>query len=60
INAFATASKEALEEIAAKNELTGRIYSSVMDFAKKAAPYGKEFEATALNQRATVFANGTY
>ena len=28
----------------------------MMDFAKKAAPYGKEFEATSLLQRAKVFA----
>ena len=60
INAFAGAAKESLEEIAGKSDLNGRIYASLMDFAKKAAPYGKEFEATALNQRANVFANGTY
>ena len=60
INAFAGAAKEALEEIAGKSDLNGRIYASLMDFAKKAAPYGKEFEATALNQRANVFANGNY
>ena len=57
IAAFAGAAKEAVEEIAGQNDLNGRIYASLMDFAKKAAPYGKEFEATALNQRANVFAN---
>lgn len=56
ILAFADASKAAVEEIANKNDLNGRIYASMMDFAKKAAPYGKEFEATALLQRAKVFA----
>jgi TRAP-type mannitol/chloroaromatic compound transport system substrate-binding protein len=59
INAFAGAARESVEEIAGQNELNGRIYASLTDFAKKAAPYGKEFEATALNQRANVFANAS-
>ena len=57
IAALATEVKAAVKEIADQNELNGRIYASYMDFVKKAAPYGKEFEATGLLQRANVWAD---
>ena len=57
IAALATEAMAAVKEIADQNELNGRIYASYMDFVKKAAPYGKEFEATGLLQRANVWAD---
>ena len=57
IAALAVEAKAAVKEIADKNELNGRIYASFIDFVKKAAPYGKEFEATGLMQRANVWNN---
>ncbi|MCC9625433.1 TRAP transporter substrate-binding protein [Thalassospira sp. MA62] len=45
-------SKDAVDEIAQKDELSGRIAASYLDLVKKAAPYGKEFEATGLLNRA--------
>ncbi|MDP2696796.1 TRAP transporter substrate-binding protein [Thalassospira sp.] len=55
ILALAEASQAAVEEIAAKNDLNQRIYTSYMDFVKKSAIYGKEFEATGMMQRAKVW-----
>ncbi|OKH86914.1 TRAP transporter substrate-binding protein [Thalassospira sp. TSL5-1] len=55
IMALADASKAAVEEIANKSDLNRKINDSYMDFVKKAARYGKEFEATGLLQRAKVW-----
>jgi TRAP-type mannitol/chloroaromatic compound transport system substrate-binding protein len=55
ITALAKQAGDAVKEIAAKNDLNKRIYDSYMDFVKKAAPYGKQFEATGLMQRAKVW-----
>ncbi|MAZ32855.1 MULTISPECIES: TRAP transporter substrate-binding protein [Thalassospira] len=55
ILALAEQSNAAVEEIAAKNDLSGRIAESYLALVKKAARYGKEFEATGLLQRAKVW-----
>ena len=55
IMTLAEHSKAAVDEIAAKNDLSGRIAASYLDLVKKGARYGKEFEATGLLQRAKVW-----
>ncbi|MFH1804756.1 MAG: TRAP transporter substrate-binding protein [Pseudomonadota bacterium] len=55
IMALAEQSQAAVAEIAAQGELHQRIYDSYMDLVKKAARYGKEFEATGLLHRARVW-----
>ena len=55
IMALAEQSKAAVDEIAAKDELSGRIAASYLDLVKKGARYGKEFEATGLLHRAKVW-----
>ena len=53
--ALAEHSKAAVDEIAGQNDLAGRIATSYLDLVKKAARYGKEFEATGLMHRAKVW-----
>jgi TRAP-type mannitol/chloroaromatic compound transport system substrate-binding protein len=55
ILALAEQSNAAVQEIAAKNDLSGRIADSYLALVKKAARYGKEFEATGLLHRAKVW-----
>lgn len=55
LSALFEESKAAVDEIAAKSDLCGRIAKSYLDFNKKAARYGKEFDGSGLLERAKVW-----
>ena len=56
VRGFGRVALEVLEELAAADELTGRVHGSYMDFLRQAARYNALMDQEMLRQRGLVIA----